>query len=52
MEALIKIFIVFWAVWIIWYVTGGPLRDDKSRPYIGLTEYGTLETFSTTTTPR
>jgi hypothetical protein len=46
-----KIFIGFWVIWIIWYVTGGPLRDDKSKPFIGPTGSGQLEKFGTSTRP-
>ncbi len=34
MELFLKIFVGFWAIWLLWYVTGGPLRDDKTKPYI------------------
>lgn len=47
MEFLIKAFAIFWAIWIIWYITGGPLRDDKTKPFIGLTKSGTLEPMGT-----
>jgi hypothetical protein len=30
MGFLVKAFAIFWAIWIIWYITGGPLRDDKT----------------------
>lgn len=43
MGVLIKIFALFWAIWIIWYLTGGPLRDDKTKPYIGFSESGAIE---------
>lgn len=49
MGILLKIFIGFWMLWLLWYVTGGPLRDDKSKPYIRFTEEGALETFGTST---
>jgi len=52
METFLKIFIGFWIVWIIWYITGGPLRDDKTKPYIGINSSGTLETFGTSSLPR
>ena len=52
MGFLLKAFAIFWAIWILWYLTGGPLRDDKSRPYIGPNETGQLETFSTTSIQR
>ncbi|MFA6608633.1 MAG: hypothetical protein WCT07_01875 [Candidatus Paceibacterota bacterium] len=42
MATFLKIFLGFWALWIIWYLTGGPLRDDKSKPYIGFSESGQL----------
>ncbi len=45
----IKILAIFWAVWILWYLTGGPLRDDKTKPYIGFTETGSLAPLGTTT---
>lgn len=52
MGILIKIFIGFWVVWLLWYVTGGPLRDDKSKPYIGLNKEGQLENFGTSSVPK
>ncbi len=45
MATLLKIFFGFWLIWILWYVTGGPLRDEKSKPYIGFNQSGQLETF-------
>lgn len=53
MEFFLKVFFGFWLIWIIWYVTGGPLRDDRSRPYIGPNpETGIIETFGTSSLPR
>lgn len=49
MGNLIKFFAIFWAVWILWYITGGPLRDDKTKPFIGFTESGTIAPIGTTT---
>jgi hypothetical protein len=49
MGTIIKIVLIFSAIWILWYLTGGPLRDDKSRPYIGPNASGQLETFGTST---
>lgn len=49
METFLKIFLGFWIIWIIWYLTGGPYRDDKSKPYIGINNQGQLENFSTPT---
>jgi hypothetical protein len=50
MGTLFKLFVGFWVVWLLWYVTGGPLRDDKTKPYIGPNgSTGQLETFGTTT---
>jgi hypothetical protein len=47
MATIAKIFIGFWIVWIIWYVTGGPLRDDKTKPFVQVSGSGTLETVGT-----
>lgn len=47
MGTLLKIFVGFWVVWILWYITGGPLRDDKTKPYVGPNATGQLETFGT-----
>lgn len=47
MGFLIKAFAIFWAVWFIWYITGGPLRDDRTKPYVGFTASGTIETMGT-----
>ncbi len=52
MGLFFKLFFGFWTIWILWYVTGGPLRDDASRPYIGLTEDGTLKSFGTSSLQR
>jgi len=49
METFLKIFIGFWVIWIIWYVTGGPLRDDKTKPFVRYNESGQLESVGTTT---
>lgn len=49
MGVLIKIFIGFWALWFLWYVTGGPLRDDKTKPYVRFNEEGAIEQFGTST---
>lgn len=43
MSLFLKIFVGFWVVWILWYVTGGPLRDDKSRPFVRLNEDISIE---------
>lgn len=47
MGTLLKIFIGFWIVWILWYITGGPLRDDKTKPFVRFNESGGLETVGT-----
>ena len=52
MPILLKIFAIFCVIWILWYLTGGPLRDDKTKPYIGLSKSGQLETFGTSTPKR
>lgn len=49
MELLLKIFLGFWVIWILWYVTGGPLRDDKNKPYVKFNESGQLENVGTST---
>jgi hypothetical protein len=49
MGVLLKFFAIFWAVWIIWYLTGGPLRDDTSKPYIGFDKSGQLTPMGTST---
>jgi hypothetical protein len=51
MATFFKFFVGFWIVWILWYITGGPLRDDKSKPYIGFNKNGELEKFGTSTKP-
>jgi hypothetical protein len=40
---LLKAFGAFWIIFILWYMTGGPLRDDKSKPFVGITASGTIE---------
>ncbi len=52
MSLLLKIFVGFWALWIIWYITGGPLRDDKTKPFVGPNQRGQLEMFGTSSLPR
>ena len=47
MATFLKIFVGFWIIWIIWYITGGPLRDDKTKPYVQLNGSGQLETVGT-----
>ncbi len=34
MSVFLKLFVGFWIIWIIWYITGGPLRDDRTKPYV------------------
>lgn len=51
MGFLTKLFIGFWIVWILWYLTGGPLRDDKTRPFIGPSENGELIKYGKDTLP-
>jgi hypothetical protein len=41
MNVFLKIFFWFWIVWILWYLTGGPLRDT-SKPFIGPDKTGAL----------
>jgi hypothetical protein len=43
MKTFMTLFVGFWVVWIIWYVTGGPLRDDKTKPYVMVTPTGQFE---------
>jgi hypothetical protein len=43
MVTFLKIFAGFWLIWILWYITGGPLRDDKSTPYVKFNNSGQLE---------
>jgi len=50
MATFLKIFFGFWLLWVLWYVTGGPYRDDKTKPFIGVTKNGGLQTFGTSTT--
>jgi hypothetical protein len=49
MATLLKIFFGFWAIWILWYLTGGPLRDDKTKPFVKVNESGQIETVGTST---
>ena len=25
---------IFFAMWYVWYATGGPMRDDKVKPFV------------------
>lgn len=46
----LKVFVGFWLLWILWYITGGPMRDDKAKPFIRPNpETGALEEVGTTT---
>ncbi len=45
----IKFFVGFWIIWILWYLTGGPLRDDKTKPFIGFDKQGQLVPLGTST---
>lgn len=49
MKLFLKVFVGFWAIWILWYVTGGPLRDDKTHPYVRVNDNGQLESSGTST---
>ena len=40
MKYLLYAFVGLCAVWIMWYVSGGPLREDRDKPYIGVTGDG------------
>lgn len=51
MATFFKIFFGFWLLWILWYMTGGPYRDDKTKPFIGVTKNGGLQTFGTSSIP-
>lgn len=48
MQLFLKIFIGFCVVWILWYVTGGPLRDTKN-PFIAPDDASGLHEFNTQT---
>jgi hypothetical protein len=34
MGFLLKFFAIFWAIWIAWYITGGPLRDEGTSLFV------------------
>ena len=42
----LKFFAIFWAIWIAWYITGGPLRDDGTTLFV---QTGVTTQISTTT---
>ncbi len=48
-QLLLKIFAIFWAVWIAWYLTGGPLRNDGNSPYVQYDQNGQIIHVGTTT---
>lgn len=52
MGFLLKVFIGFWIVWIFWYITGGPLRDNRNKPFVGVDGTGTLRYYGTSTAPK
>jgi hypothetical protein len=52
MGLFLKIFFGFWVIWIIWYLTGGPLRNDTTKPFVGVTKEGGLQEYSTSTLPK
>ena len=41
----LKFFAIFWAIWITWYITGGPLRDNQTHLFVN------YSTNATTTVP-
>lgn len=47
MKTLFIIFAGFWVIWILWYLTGGPLRDDRTKPFVGIGSSGQIETSGT-----
>lgn len=49
MRTLLAIFVGFWVIWILWYITGGPLRDDRTKPYVRLNDTGQIVPAGTTT---
>jgi hypothetical protein len=46
---LLKIFAVFWAIWIAWYLTGGPLRNDGTTLFVQYNQDGTTSPVGTST---
>jgi hypothetical protein len=43
MKYILLPILIFWGMWLIWYVSGGPLRTDKISPFIGPGSNGELE---------
>jgi hypothetical protein len=33
----------FWLIWLFWYLSGGPLRSEKSHPFITPADGGGFE---------
>lgn len=38
METFVKVFAAFWILWLIWYITGGPLRTTNKYPLVKHTD--------------
>jgi hypothetical protein len=34
------IFVSFWVLWLMWYITGGPLRNTSKYPLVKPSENG------------
>jgi hypothetical protein len=47
---LLKFFAIFWAIWIAWYLTGGPLRNDGTSAFVRFDENGKMVSVGTSTT--
>ncbi len=45
MKYLLITFGLFWLLFYFWYVTGGPLRNDTSKPFVRPKANGGLEYF-------
>jgi hypothetical protein len=46
---IFKGFAIFWGIWLLWYITGGPLRDNKTKPFVGFSESGEIQHVGTST---
>ncbi len=43
MKYILLPILIFWVMWLIWYVSGGPLRSERLSPFIGPDSVGKLE---------
>jgi len=43
MKYFLYIILVFWGIWILWYLGGGPLKEDRLKPFVVPSSDNTFE---------